>query len=65
MRFERYSEIEGFSGSVVVEMDGHGRLWLGLPVREREENGFSESLTDFREDSRIDPGHLGRDGEWW
>lgn len=65
MRFEHYSQIESFSDSVVVETDEHGRIWLGFPVRAREENVLSPDSLESQEGSRVDPGYLGRDGEWW
>lgn len=65
MHSERVFRMEGSSSSLVVEMDSQGRLWLGLRVFSMGENGSIEQRGEPVEVPGIQPGHLGRDGEWW
>ncbi len=65
MHFEQICGERNWRGSVIVEVDAHGRLWLGLPTEESREGAFPAAPEDLPVDRSVDPGHLGRDGEWW
>lgn len=65
MQMERFSGAGEWSRSVVVEVDGQGRIWLGLPLQDSDERVPGQACCDVRESRGIEPGHLGRDGEWW
>lgn len=64
MSMLRFGYAGELNGSVVVEVDGQGRIWLGLPLGNGDCQVRQEAV-DTEEIRRIEPGHLGRDGEWW
>lgn len=65
MSIERFSRAGELNGSVVVEVDGQGRIWFGLPLRDFDEQARRQECAPVVEHRGIEPGHLGRDGEWW